>query len=121
MIPATRALAELKGAIASIPQQDILINTLGIQAAKDSSEIENIVTTHDELFREDLASSRAGSASKSTNAKEVSRYRQALQKGFELVEKSGLMTINHITEIQRELLSSSSGIRTMPGTVLKNA
>jgi hypothetical protein len=47
----SRALAELKGIAASIPNQGILINTLGLQEAKDSSEIENIVTTHDELFR----------------------------------------------------------------------
>ncbi len=50
---ASRKLAELKGIAASIPNQGILINTLGLQEAKDSSEIENIVTTHDELFKED--------------------------------------------------------------------
>ena len=47
---ASRQLAELKGIAASIPNQGILINTLALQEAKDSSEIENIVTTHDELF-----------------------------------------------------------------------
>ena len=48
----SRKLAELKGIAASIPNQGILINTLGLQEAKDSSEIENIVTSHDELFKE---------------------------------------------------------------------
>ena len=48
---ASRRLAELKGLATSIPRQSILINTLTIQEAKDSSEIENIVTTHDEPSR----------------------------------------------------------------------
>ena len=48
---ASRQLAELKGVAAAIPNQGILINALGLQEAKDSSEIENIVTTHDELFK----------------------------------------------------------------------
>jgi Fic family protein len=48
----SRQLAELKGIAATIPNQGILINTVGLQEAKDSSEIENIVTTHDELFKE---------------------------------------------------------------------
>jgi len=48
---ASRQLAELKGVAASIPRQSILISTLGMQEAKDSSAIENIVTTHDDLFR----------------------------------------------------------------------
>lgn len=51
---ASRHLAELKGVAASIPNQGILVNTLGLQEAKDSSEIENIVTTHDELFKDDV-------------------------------------------------------------------
>lgn len=50
----SRRLAELKGLAGSIPNQGILINTLGLQEAKDSSEIENIVTTHDELFKDDV-------------------------------------------------------------------
>jgi len=50
----SRCLAELKGIAGSIPNQGILINTLGLQEAKDSSEIENIITTHDELFKGDV-------------------------------------------------------------------
>jgi Fic family protein len=51
---ASRQLAELKGIAAAIPNQAILINTLGLQEAKASSEIKNIVTTHDELFKDDV-------------------------------------------------------------------
>jgi Fic family protein len=112
----SRALAELKGIAASIPNQGILINTLGLQEAKDSSEIENIVTTHDELFKDDvLPEAIANSA-----AKEVLRYRQALRVGFERVRASGLLTANHIIEIQRELERNNAGFRKLPGTALKD-
>ena len=73
----SRKLAELKGIAASIPNQGILINTLGLQEAKDSSEIENIVTTHDELFKAEVLSESSPNAA----AKEVQRYRQALKRG----------------------------------------
>jgi Fic family protein len=77
----SRKLAELKGIAASISNQGILINTLGLQEAKDSSEIENIVTTHDELFKDDVLPE----AFTNPAAKEVLRYRQALRVGFEQV------------------------------------
>lgn len=113
---ASRRLAELKGVAASIPNQGILINTLGLQEAKDSSEIENIVTTHDELFKgEDSAREAMGVATK-----EVLRYRQALRKGFVLVKESGLLTLNHILSIQEELEQNRAGFRKLPGTALKN-
>jgi Fic family protein len=88
----SRQLAELKGVAASIPNQGILISTLGLQEAKDSSEIENIVTTHDELFKDDVLPE----AFVSLAAKEVLRYRQALRLGFGLVQHAGLITSNHI-------------------------
>jgi len=113
---ASRQLAELKGVAASIPHQGMLINTLGMREAKDSSAIENIVTTHDELFREDTFPDIAGSAA----AKEVHRYRQALSVGFELVAQTGLLTLNHILRIQAELERNSAGFRKLPGTTLQN-
>ena len=113
---ASRKLAELKGVAASIPNQGILINTLAIQEAKDSSAIENIVTTHDELFKDDAMPEAFSNAA----AKEVLRYRQALRVGFELVQKSGLLTVNHILEIQAELERNSAGLRRLPGTALKD-
>lgn len=113
---ASRKLAELKGVAATIPNQGILINTLGIQEAKDSSAIENIVTTHDDLFQDDLfPDSRANPA-----AKEVLRYRQALRVGFEQVRHSGLLTANHILQIQAELEQNNAGFRKLPGTTLKD-
>jgi len=114
---ASRQLAELKGMAASIPNQGILINTLGIQEAKDSSEIENIVTTHDDLFRDEENSETAGSLA----AKEVLRYRQALRVGFELVRSQGLLTVNHIVRIQQELERNQAGLRKLPGTTLQDS
>ncbi len=113
----SRQLAELKGVAASIPNQGILINALGLQEAKDSSEVENIVTTHDELFQDD-ADPQAFS---NPAAKEVLRYRQALRLGFDRVRASGLITSNHIVEIQAELERNHAGFRRLPGTTLKDA
>jgi Fic family protein len=112
----SRKLAELKGIAASIPNQGILINTLGLQEAKDSSEIENIVTTHDELFKDDVLPEAFANPA----AKEVLRYRQALRVGFEKVRESGLLTTNHIVQIQGELERNNAGFRKLPGTALKD-
>lgn len=113
---ASRQLAELKGIAAAIPNQGILINTLGLQEAKDSSEIENIVTTHDELFKDDVLPEAFANPA----AKEVLRYRQALRVGFEQVRASGLITANHIVDIQSELERNNAGFRKLPGTALKD-
>ena len=112
----SRKLAELKGIAASIPNQGILINTLGLQEAKDSSEIENIVTTHDELFKDEVLPETFTNPA----AKEVLRYRQALMVGFELVRQSGLLTSNNIIKIQGELERNNAGFRKLPGTALKD-
>lgn len=113
---AGRKLAELKGVVESIPNRGILLNTLAMQEAKDSSEIENIVTTHDELFRGDLSSA----ALLGPAAKEVLRYRQALQVGFTGVVENGLLTNRQILEIQATLEQNNAGFRKVPGTALKD-
>lgn len=113
----SRRLAELKGVAASIPNQAILINTLGMQEAKDSSAIENIITTHDELFRDDAAASTSGSL----QAKEVQRYREALFTGYEAVRRDQLLTNRHLLDIQATLERNAAGFRRVPGTVLRNA
>lgn len=114
---ASRALAELKGVAASIPNQSILINTLGMQEAKDSSAIENIVTTHDELFKDDAFPESLSNPA----AKEVLRYRQAMRIGFEAVLQSDLLTVSHMIEIQTALERNNAGLRKLPGTALKDA
>ncbi|MCF8225400.1 MAG: Fic family protein [Bacteroidales bacterium] len=111
------ALAELKGIATTIPNQAILINTLGLQEAKDSSAIENIITTHDDLYKAELNLD----SFKSINAKEVQNYVAATKRGFELISKSGLITNKIIIQIQKALEGNKAGFRRLPGTTLKNS
>ncbi len=111
------ALAELKGIASTMPNQSILINTLVLQEAKDSSAIENIITTHDDLYKSELNLD----AFKSLEAKEVQNYISALKTGFELLTKSGLLTNSTILKIQEVLEDNKAGFRKLPGTALKNA
>lgn len=113
---AHQALAELKGAANAIPNESILINTLSLQEAKDSSAIENIVTTHDELFQSDFLAHDF----KSLAAKEVYNYAKALQSGFSKVKKNKLLINSFILEMQSELEENKAGYRKVPGTSLKN-
>ncbi len=114
---AHRRLGELKGRAASIPNQAILIDTLSLQEAKASSEVENIVTTQDELFQASLFIDGPGSPA----AKEVASYRDALKCGFDsLNHNQGLLTNNAIIEMFRVLKRTDEGFRTTPGTALKN-
>lgn len=114
---ANRALAELKGRAATIPNQGILIDTLALQEAKASSEIENIVTTQDELFQADLQLEGPGSPA----AKEVALYRDALKLGYDrLLTTGGLITNRTLIEMFRLLKGRSDGFRVTPGTALKN-
>ncbi len=113
---AHRFLAELKGRCRAIPNQGILISTLALQEAKDSSEIENIVTTQDELFRVDLETSPAAGLA----AKEVRNYAQALRIGFEIVRDRGILTTNDLVRVQEELERNRAGFRRLPGTNLVN-
>ncbi|WP_310600047.1 Fic family protein [Desulfobulbus sp.] len=113
---ASRQLAELKGIVASIPNQAILIDTLGLQEAKDSSEIENIITTHNDLFQQAVFPQFSGNPA----AKEVACYREALWAGFQRVSDSKLLTSKHILTIQAELEKNHAGFRKLPGTELRN-
>lgn len=113
---AHRALAELKGVAQSIPRQDILINTLAIQEAKDSSEIENIVTTHDEVYKASIEVENITSS----QAKEVQNYVSAMKKGYELVKQYNCLSLNHIKQIQEILEKNTAGFRKVSGTNLKN-
>lgn len=110
------ALAELKGLVYSIPNHEILLNTLAIQEAKDSSAVENIITTHDELFKSDLEFETLSPA-----IKEVQNYVAAMKRGFSLLESKDLLTNKTILEIQATLAGSNAGFRKLPGTALKNA
>lgn len=114
-ITANRVLAELKGAGDLIPNQSILINSIPLQEAKSSSEIENIVTTNDALFQ--AAASEKGGAD--PQAKEVLRYRTALKQGFELLVTKPV-SVNLLVALHQTMISSTSGIRKIPGTTISN-
>lgn len=113
-----KKLAELKGVALTIPNENILINTLTLQEARESSAVENIVTTQDDLYKADL---NLKDTVINASTKEVLNYRQALQHGFELVRQKKLLTNNIIKEIQQRLECNSAGFRALPGTMLKGS
>ncbi len=114
---AHRYLAELKGVAASIPNEAILINTLSLQEAKDSSEIENIVTTHDALYKANLFTEAVTDPA----AKEVQDYAIALTQSFQTVRRHRLIRLDDILQVQQQLEHNRAGLRRLPGTELKNA
>ncbi len=112
----SRALAELKGYANTIPNMHILINAVTINEAKDSSAIENIVTTHDDIYKV-----LTESGYKEENAKEVVDYRNAIWLGYEQIKKDGYINTNTIVKIQGTIEHNNAGIRKLPGTELKNS
>lgn len=113
-----KRLAELKGVALTIPNENILLSSLVLQEALDSSAVENIVTTSDELYKADL-NFRDGIVNAAT--KEVLNYRQAMQKGFDMVRHNHLLSLNNIKEIQYVLENNNAGFRSLPGTKLKSS
>lgn len=113
---ASKALAELKGIAQVIPNQSILINAVVLQESQDSSEIENIITTKDELYK--ALSETVKKVDSAT--KEVMFYREALYAGFAELKKHHFISINDIINIQKQLVQNNAGIRTVPGTKLMN-
>ena len=111
----SRALAELKGIAQTMPNQNILINAIMINEAKTSSRIENIVTTHDEIYKAMIKTNDASPA-----AKEVTDYRAAIWEGYRLVEERKMINTNIIVKIQEKLEHNQAGIRSALGTVIKN-
>jgi len=110
------ALAELKGVSSTIPNVTILINTLVIQEAKDSSAVENIITTHDEIYKAGLNIAKFQTVA----AKEVQRYATALKTGYEDIRNKQVITHASIKKIQGILEQNDAGYRQVPGTKLEN-
>lgn len=115
LVTAHRHLAELKGVARTIPNEGLLVSTLSLQEAQSSSEIENIITTQDALYRYQLQPESVDPASK-----EVASYAEGLHAGFEEVRRSGLLTLNTIQKVQAALEGNDAGFRRTPGTVLRN-
>ena len=112
----SRALAELKGYAKTIPNTHILINAITINEAKNSSAIENIVTTHDDIYKV-----LTESGYKERNAKEVVNYRNAVWIGYEQIKKDDFINTKTIVKIQEAIEHNNAGIRKLPGTELKNS
>lgn len=116
-IASGRALAELKGLGETIPNQSLLVDSLILQEAKASSEIENIITTNDALFRAFTAkSSRIDPATK-----EVLRYREALWEGYNALKKRQVLSTNLFISVVQIIRENQAGIRRIPGTAIANA
>jgi len=115
LVGAHRHLAELKGVAKAIPNEGILISTLSLQEAQSSSEIENIITTQDALYKQELQTAVSDPV-----AKEVAYYAAALRSGFDKVKQQDALTLNTIMEVQQTLEGNRAGFRKAPGTVLKN-
>ncbi len=113
---AHRYLAELKGVAASIPNQEILIDTLALQEARESSAIENIVSTLSEVYQSDSQTNTYLNPA----AKEIHAYARALRKGYELVRQYGLLTNSYILEIQSIIVENNAGWRKLQGIALLN-
>lgn len=115
-ISANRELARLSGYCSLLPDESILLNTIILKEARASSEVENIITTNDDLFRAlAIDESHVGPATK-----EVLNYREATRKGYSLMKETGLLTTRTMVAIQEELEQNSAGIRKLPGTALTN-
>ena len=115
-LSAGRMLAELKGLGGTIPNQSVLINSLTLQEAKASSEIENVITTNDALFKAFTA--RTSQVDPAT--KEVLRYREALWEGFNILNTKPFLTTNLLIRLVQIIKKNKAGIRNAPGTQLAN-
>jgi Fic family protein len=117
VIRASRALSELNGALRNLPNPTLFLDTIHLHEAKSSSEIENIVTTNDDLYRDMVADQKIGN----TAVKEVLRYKKALWIGLERIEQRPFITTNLCIDIVQCIKSNTAGIRSTPGTVLANS
>lgn len=116
VIRASRELSELNGALRNLPNPTLFLDTIHLHEAKSSSEIENIVTTNDDLYRDMVADQKMGNPA----VKEVLRYKKALWIGLERIEQRPFITTNLCVDIVQCIKSNTAGIRSTPGTVLAN-
>jgi Fic family protein len=115
-IQAHRALAKLEGSLSHLPNPTILLDSIGLQEAKVSSEIENIVTTHDELYQYAVAERSIGNKA----TKEVLHYKEALWYGHQEVKAKGILTTNLFVSMVQMIKENQTGIRNTPGTQIIN-
>ena len=117
LVTAHRELALLKGICDSIPNQAVLVHTLALQEAKDSSEIENIITTHADIYTA-IANPEFPEIKPAT--KEVLHYVDAIMRGYHIYSKRKILSLSCIEEIQAAIECNNAGLRKLPGTALVN-
>lgn len=115
-ITASRALANLNGAIINLPNPQLFLDTIHLQEAKASSEIENIITTNDELYKSVVINKKLNNPA----TKEVIGYKNALWIGLKQLEARPFITTNLCISIMQKIKENTSSIRTTPGTTLSN-
>ena len=116
-ISAGRALAQLNGTLLNLPNPTLFIDTIYLQEAKASSEVENIITTNDELYKSLVSDKKVGNSS----TKEVLSYKEALWLGLEQLKKKPFITTNLCIDIVQCIKQNSASIRVTPGTTLSNS
>lgn len=116
VVQSSIALAELKGLVYTLPNPSILLNAVILKEARMSSEIENVITTHDRLYQALSASGKEIDHA----TKEVLRYREAMLAGFKMINHKGFLNTNGVLAIQEILEENKAGLRRLPGTSLKN-
>ncbi|WP_029036961.1 Fic family protein [Salinimicrobium xinjiangense] len=115
-IEASRALAKLNGMLMNLPNPTLFLDTIHLQEAKASSEIENIITTNDDLYKAIVADKTFDKPS----TREVISYKEALWQGLKTIDNKPFITTNLCVEIVQIIKKNTAGIRTTPGTSLKN-
>ncbi|UNY98335.1 Fic family protein [Zhouia spongiae] len=115
-ITASRALGQLNGMLTNLPNPNLFLDSIHLQEAKASSEIENIITTNDDLYKAVVAEKKFENPA----TKEVLSYKEALWKGLKIMEEKPFITTNLCIEIVQSIKKNNAGIRTTPGTALKS-
>ena len=115
-ISAGRALAQLNGTLLNLPNPTLFLDTIYLQEAKASSEVENIITTNDELYKSLVADRKVGNS----DTKEVLSYKEALWSGLEQLKTKPFITTNLCIKIVQCIKQNDASIRVTPGTTLSN-
>jgi len=115
-ISAGRALAQLNGTLLNLPNPTLFLDTIYLQEAKASSEVENIITTNDELYKSFVAEKKIENSS----TKEVLSYKEALWLGLEELKAKPFITTNLSIKIVQCIKQNKASIRATPGTILSN-
>ncbi|MCY4561845.1 MAG: hypothetical protein OXC03_06010 [Flavobacteriaceae bacterium] len=115
-IEATRSLAQLNGMLTNLPNPRLCLDTIHLQEAKGSSELESIITTNDDLYKSLVANKKLENSS----TKEVLRYKEALWNGMRYIKERPFINTNLCVKIVQSIKKNTASIRKTPGTVLKN-